>query len=98
MNGVQHGEGVFILPNGKERKGEWENGQRIKWIDEPYLNPDNVNNQSKDYYKREQNQSNRLTDQSIPDTPNHPKEVSKDNNSYLSFGEKQRDHSFTFKS
>ena len=61
---MQHGEGIFILPNGKERKGMWENGQRINWIDEPYLNPDNVNSQSLDS-KKNKKSAQRQADNNI---------------------------------
>jgi len=33
-NGLQHGIGIFIIPNGKERKGEWKDGIRVRWMDE----------------------------------------------------------------
>jgi hypothetical protein len=32
--GQQHGEGVYVNPKGEARTGEWENGKRIKWLDE----------------------------------------------------------------
>ena len=32
VNGVQHGEGVFISTKGRERKGEWKDGKLLKWI------------------------------------------------------------------
>ena len=31
----QHGEGIFITPQGAQRKGTWENGKRINWIEDP---------------------------------------------------------------
>ena len=34
-NGKQHGEGEFFNINTNSwRKGEWEEGKRIRWIDE----------------------------------------------------------------
>ena len=33
--GAQHGEGMYMLQNGMTRKGEWNNGQRIKWLSAP---------------------------------------------------------------
>ena len=33
-NGKQHGEGEYCPSNGKIwRKGIWENGKRVKWLD-----------------------------------------------------------------
>ena len=35
-NGKQHGEGFFYVPKKNIwKKGIWENGKRVKWIDEP---------------------------------------------------------------
>ena len=33
-NGKQHGKGTFISPLGHTREGVWEEGKRIKWLDE----------------------------------------------------------------
>ena len=33
-NGKQHGDGTFITPQGAQREGIWEEGKRIKWLDE----------------------------------------------------------------
>ena len=33
MNGVQHGDGVFISPNEEEKRGVWDQGQVMKWVD-----------------------------------------------------------------
>jgi len=33
LNGKQHGEGVYINAQGKEKQGEWSDGKRIRWID-----------------------------------------------------------------
>ena len=32
MNGKQHGEGKYVLPNGVVRVGVWEYGKRITWL------------------------------------------------------------------
>lgn len=32
--GKQNGEGVFITPEGVERRGEWKNGKRLYWADD----------------------------------------------------------------
>lgn len=32
-NGVQHGEGLFYDTDGNAKKGLWENGKRLKWIE-----------------------------------------------------------------
>ena len=32
--GRQHGEGIFITPQGDQRKGIWQEGKRIKWLDD----------------------------------------------------------------
>ena len=34
MNGRQHGEGKYILPDGSIKKGIWENGKRTKWLED----------------------------------------------------------------
>ena len=31
-DGRQHGEGKYILPNGVVKIGIWEEGKRIRWI------------------------------------------------------------------
>lgn len=33
-NGKQHGQGCYIAINGDRKEGQWENGTRIKWLDE----------------------------------------------------------------
>lgn len=33
QNGKQHGEGSFVTENGEEKRGEWRDGTRIRWID-----------------------------------------------------------------
>lgn len=35
LNGKQHGEGTFWFQNGEKKRGKWEDGKRIKWLDEP---------------------------------------------------------------
>ena len=32
-NGKQHGEGKFYNAKGKSKRGLWEDGERIKWLD-----------------------------------------------------------------
>jgi hypothetical protein len=32
-NGLQHGDGIFMSPEGKQRKGEWNAGKRVQWTD-----------------------------------------------------------------
>lgn len=32
LNGLQHGKGIEIDPEGKEREGEWENGKWKNWL------------------------------------------------------------------
>ena len=34
LNGKQHGEGAYYDVNGAAKRGLWDNGKRIKWIDE----------------------------------------------------------------
>ena len=37
-NGKQNGEGEFFSPAlGETRKGYWENGKRVKWLDQFYI-------------------------------------------------------------
>ena len=31
--GKQHGKGLYTNVKGVSREGEWENGKRIKWLD-----------------------------------------------------------------
>ena len=31
--GKQHGEGKYILPSGIQRRGEWKDGHRERWVD-----------------------------------------------------------------
>jgi hypothetical protein len=33
MNGKRHGIGVLKVKDGGCKKGEWNNGVRVKWID-----------------------------------------------------------------
>lgn len=32
-DGKQHGEGIYTTANGEARKGMWNAGKRIKWLD-----------------------------------------------------------------
>ena len=32
-DGQQHGLGIFITAMGEENEGEWNNGDRIRWVD-----------------------------------------------------------------
>ena len=34
QNGKQHGEGIY-RKDGRDRRGIWEDGKRIKWLDDP---------------------------------------------------------------
>jgi hypothetical protein len=38
MNGKQHGEGVYTTSKGDVRRGEWNNGKRLKWFDKDSTN------------------------------------------------------------
>lgn len=33
-NGRQHGRGIYVNSTGEEKKGEWIDGKRVRWIDE----------------------------------------------------------------
>jgi hypothetical protein len=33
-NNKQHGEGKYYEPDGVMRRGLWEDGKRVKWVDE----------------------------------------------------------------
>jgi hypothetical protein len=41
-NGKQDGEGKYILPNAVTKIGIWEDGKRIRWIEQ--IDPYNRNN------------------------------------------------------
>ncbi len=32
FNGKQHGEGQFTNSKGKSKRGEWNDGNRVKWL------------------------------------------------------------------
>jgi hypothetical protein len=34
LNGKQHGRGIYRGSNGTEREGEWQEGKKLKWVDE----------------------------------------------------------------
>ena len=34
MNNEQHGIGTYISKSGKIKKGQWQNGKKIRWIDD----------------------------------------------------------------
>jgi len=40
-DGKQHGKGIFYKKNGDGRKGIWEKGRNIKWLDDFIANPYN---------------------------------------------------------
>jgi hypothetical protein len=39
MNGKQHGEGIY-RKDGRDRRGIWEDGKRIRWIDDAKMADD----------------------------------------------------------
>ena len=32
FNGKQHGEGIYLTSKGEKKRGEWNEGKRVRWI------------------------------------------------------------------
>ena len=43
QNDLQHGEGVITTPNGKQKRGLWENGIKIRWLNKNPVQMDTSN-------------------------------------------------------